>query len=117
MSKLKQSYELLTESISQHEKDESNKVLIAAIIKSFEVAFEYTWKEFKKRGEADGREIYSPRDAIKSALEMNFIKDFEIWKQYLNTRNLSVHDYLGVNDTQIIEIAKKFLKDVEEIEW
>ncbi len=117
MSKLLEASKLLKQAIKQHEESPENKVLIAGVIKTFEVLFEYVWKEFKKIGEQDGREIYSPRDAIKSALEMNLVKDFDIWKEYLNTRNLSVHDYLGVGDKQIIQTAKAFQKEVKNINW
>ena len=58
MNKLNNSYQLLSDALSQYSKDSNNKVLIAAVIKTFEIAFEYTWKAFKKLGIEDGREIY-----------------------------------------------------------
>jgi len=115
MSKTHEALNLLNLSIEQHEKDKSNIVLIAAVIKAFEISFEYLWKAFKKIGTDAGYEIYSPRDAIKSALEMGIIDDFDKWKEFLNSRNLSVHDYLGVADHEILVLAKNFYKEAKRI--
>lgn len=117
MNKLEEAITLLNLSLQQHEADKDNIVLIAAVIKSFEISFEYIWKEFKRIGSEAGTEIYSPRDAIKAALEIGLISDFERWKEFLNARNLSVHDYLGVKDEDILIIAKNFLVAAKKINW
>jgi nucleotidyltransferase substrate binding protein (TIGR01987 family) len=115
MNKLKEAIKLLKDSIELHEKNPENKVIIAGLIKAFEISFEYMWKTFKKIGTEAGNEIYNPRDSIKTAAEMGLIKDFELWKEFLNARNLSVHDYLGVSDDEIIDICKKFLIEINKV--
>jgi nucleotidyltransferase substrate binding protein (TIGR01987 family) len=117
MNKLDEAVDLLKLSLEEYERDPDNKVIIAGVIKSFEISFEYVWKSFKKIGNEAGNEVYNPRDAIKSASEMGLIEDFEIWKQFLNARNLSVHDYLGVTDKEILEISKSFLGEIAKIKW
>lgn len=117
MSKFDEALKLLELSIKQQDDDPKNPVLIAAVIKAFEISFEYSWKEFKRVGSEAGSEIYSPRDAIKSALEMGLINDFEKWKEFLNARNLSVHDYIGVSDKEILSLAKNFLKESKKIKF
>lgn len=117
MNKIKDAFKLLELSLAQQEKDPKNIVLIAAVIKSFEISFVYAWKHFKKLGAEAGYEIYNPRDAIKAALEMGLIENFEKWKEYLNSRNLSVHDYLGVGNDEILELAKSFHKESKKIKW
>lgn len=117
MNKLNDAIGLLKLSLKESEKDPENKVIVAGVIKSFEISFEYVWKAFKKIGNEAGNEVYNPRDAIKSASEMGLIEDFDLWKQFLNARNLSVHDYLGVTDKEILETAKTFLKEVNKVKW
>lgn len=117
MNKSEEAFNLLKLSIKQQESDPDNIVLIAAVIKAFEISFEYTWKSFKKIGTEAGYEIYNPRDAIKAALEIGLIEDFDKWKEFLNSRNLSVHDYLGVSDKEILLLAKSFLKESRKIKW
>ncbi len=108
---------LLELSLAELKKDADNKVIMAGVIKAFEISFEYIWKAFKKLGNEAGNEVYSPRDAIKVASEMGLIADFDTWKEFLNSRNLSVHDYLGVADKEMLALAKSFLKEVKKINW
>lgn len=117
MNKLDDALHLLKLSLEESKKDPENKVIIAGVIKSFEISFEYVWKAFKKIGNEAGNEVYSPRDAIKAASEIGMIEDFDVWTQFLNARNLSVHDYLGVTDKEILEISKKFLEEAKKITW
>lgn len=117
MNKLNDALKLLNLAIKQHDSDPENIVLIAAVIKAFEISFEYIWKAFKIAGSDAGYEIYNPRDAIKAALELEMIDDFDKWKEFLNSRNQSVHDYLGVADKEILTLAKNFLKESKKIKW
>jgi nucleotidyltransferase substrate binding protein (TIGR01987 family) len=115
MNKLEDALDLLELSLNEHKANPDNQVIIAGVIKAFEISFEYIWKGFKQVGAAAGNEIYSPRDAIKSAAEMGLIDDFEVWKKFLNSRNLSVHDYLGVTSQELLSLAKDFLKEAKKV--
>jgi len=117
MNKMDEAIKLLQLSLGELNKDPDNKVIMAGVIKAFEISFEYIWKAFKKLGTEVGNEVYNPRDAIKAASEMGLISDFDTWKEFLNSRNLSVHDYLGVADKELLELAKSFLKEVKKIKW
>lgn len=117
MNKMKEALKLLELSLKEQKKDPDNQVIKAGVIKSFEVSFEYVWKAFKHLGNDAGYEIYNPRDAIKSAAELGIISDFEKWKDFLNSRNLSVHDYLGVTDKEMMELSNNFLKEAKKIKW
>lgn len=113
--KLKDSIDLLKLSYKAHKKNADDKLINAALAKSFEVAFEYLWKYFKQIGSNEGYEIYSPRDAIKAALSMKIISDATLWENFLSHRNLSVHDYVGVDSKETPAIVKEFLAEVEKI--
>lgn len=108
--KLTESLELLAETFRELESEPKSRVLKAALSKAYEVSFEYAWKAFKKKADQSGLEVYSPRDAIKAAVQLNLIDDLELWEKFLNVRNLSVHDYIGATEKEFLNTAQEFLK-------
>ena len=84
----------------------------AALAKAFETTFEYAWKGFKREAGQAGLEAYSPRDAIKSAGQLGIIEELEDWNQFLNARNLSVHDYIGMDDADMLDLVGRFRDQV-----
>ncbi|HMO19306.1 MAG TPA: nucleotidyltransferase substrate binding protein [Oligoflexia bacterium] len=113
--KLNDSIKLLKLAYSSYKKTPEDKLAGAALAKAFEISFEYLWKHFKQLGTAEGYEIYSPRDAIKAALSMKIIQNAEQWGEYLSHRNLSVHDYIGVDSKETPLIVKNFLRDLDQL--
>ncbi len=114
--KLQDSIVLFEQALDDFFTKRTNKLKFASASKCFEVSFEYTWKYFKREAENAGMEVYSPRDSIKAAAKLKIIDNLELWNQFLNARNLSVHDYLGINDEDFFEITKKFLEELKKIE-
>ena len=113
--KLKASLSLLTQAISQVEKDQKDPVKVAALSKAFEVCFEYSWKLLKARSDVAGMEVYSPRDAIKVGAQLNLINDPAEWNAFLNARNLSVHDYIGLAEAEYFPLAKALKQAAEAL--
>ncbi len=64
-----------------------------AAIKRFEYNFELAWKTIKRFAEIEGVTCNSPRSAFKSALQLGWIADAEIWLDMLDDRNLTAHTY------------------------
>ena len=94
----------------------SNRVVInAAVSKCFEVALEYAWKSFKRHAEDSGVEVFSPKDAVRSAAASGLIDDPEQWMQFINNRNLSVHDYLGIDDEEYLASIKEFVSECNRL--
>ena len=83
-------------------------VSFIAICKAFEVALEYAWKDLKKIIEDKGLEAYSPKDVVREAANINLIEDPEDWIDYINARNLSVHDYFSLTEEATVELINKF---------
>ncbi len=82
-----------------------------AVVKAFEVATEYAWKELKQRVEAEGvLDVLSPKDAIRQAARLGMITSAEDWLQFINIRNSSVHDYFSMSEKQCVDAIKRFLK-------
>ncbi len=107
-AKLSQAFSLLESALEQSATDPDNRVLRAALAKAFESTFEYLWKALKREADQAGLETYSPRDALKAAVQLKLIDDLELWNQFLNARNLSVHDYVGMDDEEMIGLVQKF---------
>ena len=96
-------------STSQHE------VVVDAVIKRFEIAFEYCWKLLKLAAEYQGVEANGPRPAIQEAVRFGWIEDPEFWAEALDARNGSVHDYFGVSRSQYVKLVRKFSKEIDRI--
>ena len=86
-----------------------------AICKRYEVCFEYTWKHLKQIGSDAGQEIYSPKDALKEGVKLKVIKDFDLWLNFLQERNLSVHNYYSGDPEDTLKTIRKFLKEVKKL--
>jgi nucleotidyltransferase substrate binding protein (TIGR01987 family) len=56
------------------EKDVLNDIEKAGLIQFFEVTFELSWKVMKDFLTAEGYEVKSPRDSIKTAFEYGLIE-------------------------------------------
>ena len=108
--KLKSALELLAAAIVEAKQKPKDRLRFAALAKTFEVAFEYGWKLLKRAADQAGLEVYSPRDAIKAGAQLGLIADIEVWNQFLNARNLSVHDYIGVDNFALLPLTEGFHK-------
>lgn len=63
------------------------------VIQFFETTFELSWKLMKDYLGYLGYDIKSPRDSIKTAFQIELIKDGSSWLEALMDRNLTVHTY------------------------
>lgn len=65
----------------------------AGMIQFFEVAFELSWKVMKDYLLAEGYDVKSPRETIKTAFDYELITDGAKWLEALEKRNLAAHTY------------------------
>lgn len=56
-----------------------------------------------------------PSDAIKAAARLRTIDDPERWNDFLNARNLSVHDYVGLDDERFVAVVRDFAEAVRRL--
>jgi nucleotidyltransferase substrate binding protein (TIGR01987 family) len=113
--KLSQAFALLEAALLECETEPQNALRLAALAKAFETTFEYVWKYFKREADQAGLETYSPRDALKAAAQLQRIDDLELWNQFLNARNLSVHDYVGMDDAVVVALVRQFRVEVRRL--
>ena len=113
--KFKRAFALLEAALSECGSDPENPLRQAALAKAFETTFEYVWKQLKREADEAGLEAYSPRDALRFAVQLKRIDDLELWNQFLNARNLSVHDYIGLEDSTVLELVQRFRDEVKRL--
>src|SRR5574344_2852710 len=89
----KSSLLLLEKSINAYNSDKNNEVFHLAVIQSFEIIFELSWKLMKDYLFLQGIELYTPREVIKESFSINFLEDGQLWIDMLADRNASSHEY------------------------
>lgn len=115
MNKLANSIKNLKLAIEERDREGSSVINDAGVTKCFEVALEYAWKVLKKEIENQGLEVYGPKDSIKVAANLNLIDKPELWITFINNRNLSVHDYLGIDDKVYYENIRAFVIEGQKL--
>ena len=88
-------YNVFCDALAEHKNNRSNKLYKMALIQSFEVIYELSWKLMKDYLEAAGLIIQekTPRGTVKEAYAAKIIANGEIWIELINTRNILSHVY------------------------
>lgn len=115
MEKLKESIQALEHALTFFDKAKKDDFYYSGIAKKFEICFEYVWKYFKQRAQAEGLEVFSPKEAIKLAGKIGLIGDVEKWLNFLEDRNIGVHDYLGMSQEDYLKTIQEFFKEVKKL--
>ena len=101
------------------EKEDLNDIEKAGLIQFFEVTFELSWKVMKDFLTAEGYEVKSPRDSIKTAFEHGLIENGTLWLEALEKRNLASYTYddkiLDELEELIIHTYYPILDDLKEV--
>ena len=106
----------LEDAIKIYAKQKSKKeIYFLAVAKAFEIAVEYAWKEIKRVVEDEGLDAPSPKEAIRKAAKINLVEDSQQWIEYINIRNLGVHDYFGIPEKEYIGYSKRFLVEAKKL--
>lgn len=74
-------------------KDKTNDSNKLALTQSFEIIFELGWKILKDYLYTKDIDVFTPRDAVKSAFEANILPSAQIWIDMAKDRNSSSHKY------------------------
>jgi nucleotidyltransferase substrate binding protein (TIGR01987 family) len=97
------------EQFRQHLSTEQEK---AGAIQAFEYCFELVWKVMKRLLHERGKVANSPRETFRMAGLEGFIKDPEMWFEFLKKRNLTVHTYEEEEANQVVAIFEQFSSEV-----
>jgi nucleotidyltransferase substrate binding protein (TIGR01987 family) len=109
----KRSFTLLQEAAAIKQLSEIEK---AGLIQYFEVAFELAWKTLKDFEECEGFIVKSPRDAIKLAVQNEYITEGVSWLEMLSDRNSTTHLYDEKMTLEIVEkISSTYVQRLAEL--
>lgn len=86
-------------------KNEAEK---AGAIKAFECSYELSWKTMKRILGYRGIVVNSPRETFRTAGKEGLIADAELWFNFIDQRNETVHTYDEVMANDIFEELPKF---------
>ena len=86
-------FQTLQEAVQVNAREPENKLIQIALIKSFEMTFELSWKTMKDYLKYNGIDIKLPREIIKQAFANDIIVDGQLWIDMLEDRNLMAHTY------------------------
>lgn len=109
-SKFEEAVRALEHALGFECKIQEDDFYFGGIAKAFETAIEYAWKYFRSEALDAGLDVPSPREAIKQAANLGLIEDLEAWLGLLKTRNIAVHDYIGLPRNEYLEQIKLFAK-------
>lgn len=84
----------------------------AGAIQAFEYSFELSWKTMKRFLHARGSDANSPREVFRLAALEGFIKDPELWFDFLVKRNMTVHTYHEAESERVVAILPSFVQEV-----
>jgi nucleotidyltransferase substrate binding protein (TIGR01987 family) len=108
---------LLQKSINSYNSDKNNEVFHLAVIQSFEIVFELSWKLMKDYLFLQGIELYTPREVIKESFSINFLEDGQLWIDMLADRNASSHEYSNEKIFIILEkISNIYFSEFKKLE-
>ncbi len=87
-------YAVFQRRVHEYRKDPDNEAFQMALIQSFEMIVELSWKTLKDYLESEGLQVGTPKDVIRQAFQSAVITDGEVWMEALRQRNLSSHTYI-----------------------
>lgn len=97
------------ETFRMHDTTEQER---AGTIQAFEYCFELSWKIMKRLLEERGKIANSPRETFRMAALEGFIKDPEVWFDFIKKRNATVHTYHEAEAQQVIATCSIFSSEV-----
>lgn len=119
MTKLESQYQDLTKALDRLKEasllPSDNTINQDATIQRFEFTFELCWKIMQTIVSQNKQNIYGPKNVIRVTAQLSIIDDPQIWFDFLEKRNLTVHTYDEKTAQAVYQAAKKFVPYVEEL--
>ncbi len=113
----KKSLQSFKEIYSSYLEEPNQKVSQMALIKSFEITFELSWKTLQSFLKSQGYiEENSPKGVIKSAFNKDIIENGQLWIDMLDSRNRLSHVYDESLLNEVIQkISRNYLEEIEKL--
>lgn len=84
----------------------------AGAIQAFEYCFELSWKIMKKLLEVRGKIANSPKEIYRMAALEGFIKDPELWFDFIKKRNMTIDTYEEEKALEVISAFSSFSQEL-----
>ncbi len=113
---LQSAYLRLQEAVAANKQAPDNQLIQMALIKSFEMTFELSWKTMKDYLKYNGIDVKMPREIIKQAFATDLITDGQLWMDMLEDRNLMAHTYDEARALEAVDhICRRYLTGLEQL--
>ena len=110
---LKSAYQKLQHALEVNAQKPEDELIQMALIKTFEMTFELSWKTIKDYLKYKGIDASFPRDVLKQAFAHNMIQDGQLWIDMLEDRNLMSHTYDSVRALKAREhICQRYISGI-----
>lgn len=86
-------FDIYLQAVNAYNSDKGNVLTHLALVQSFEIVFELGWKVLKDFLATKDIQVYTPRDVIKEAFNINILPQAQIWIDMAQDRNSSSHEY------------------------
>jgi len=86
---------------------------IAGTIQAFEVSYELAYKTCRKILSLRGTHVYTAKEVFRIAGLEGLILDAEPWFNYVDKRNITVHEYYEKIMEEVYPILPQFLKNLD----
>ena len=87
------SFQVFQRRIDEYQGDPEKEAFRMALIQSFEIILELSWKTLKDYLENEGFIVNTPKQVIRQAYQAEVIRHGEKWMEALKQRNLTSHTY------------------------
>ncbi len=99
------------------DRDESDDIVLDAVIQRFEFTYELSWKLLKAYLSFNGvADVSSPREAFKEAFAASLLSEGDLWIDMLEDRNRTTH-FCDEDEARAIykKIKSKYYKLLEKL--
>ena len=108
-------YQRLQHAVQAHQ-TATNELIKMALIKTFEMTFELSWKTMKDYLKYNGIDVKLPREVIKQAFASDIVSDGQVWIDMLEDRNLMAHTYDEVRSLEAVNhICQRYMVALEQL--
>jgi len=113
---LQSAYQRLQHAVQANAQTSDNDLIRLALIKSFEMTFELSWKTMKDYLKYNGIDMKLPREVIKQAFANDIITDGQLWIDMLEDRNLMAHTYDEARALEAVNhICRRYMEGLEQL--
>jgi nucleotidyltransferase substrate binding protein (TIGR01987 family) len=109
-------YRRLQHAVQENARAPDNDLIQLALIKSFEMTFELSWKTMRDYIKYNGIDVKLPREIIKQAFANDLVTDGQLWIDMLEDCNLMAHTYDEARALKAVNhICQRYMAGLEQL--